>query len=216
MTSSLTPPPGSVTIVTPWHNHLEYADAYWHALDAGHPDDVIVVDNGSQPPLDFAVIRLPENEGFCYACNAGLIAASTEYVVFLNNDIELRRPSWLDEIRAVLAPKRLVGEMIHGYHTRLDGTFHSYIDGWCIGGRREDLLELGAWDETLCEPAYYSDNLLSLKAERAGWELACVSVGLRHIVNGTSRDDHHALHQASINNREVWKQAVRQTPVSIT
>ena len=57
--------------------------------------EVIVVDDGSDPPIGEAVkqgaenvrlIRLPVNSGVSVARNAGMLAAEAEYIAFLNSD----------------------------------------------------------------------------------------------------------------------------------
>ena len=210
--SQMTP---TITIVTPWLNHLEFCDGYWDAIEAGAPDEVIIVDNGSDPPLDFAAIRFEENRGFCAACNAGLHAATSDAVLFLNDDVELQTPGWLTKIRDRLEPKTLVGQQRTEQHAVVDGHLHAYIDGWCVAALTGDLVELGGWDETLDEPAYYSDNLLTLRALQAGWQLAHIGhLGLRHLGNGTSRDDGRRMRHAAANNRQVWEQAVREATVA--
>lgn len=205
----------TVTIVTPWQNHVELAPAYWEAINAAQPDEVIVVDDGSDPPLEFADIRFPEPRGFHAACNAGLDRATSDAVVFLNNDIEMIRPGWLDSMRHVLLLGTLVGaELRYDAHTQVDGEAIPYLDGWCIGGMREDLRALGGWDETLKEPAYYGDNLLCLRARQAGMTLRAVDVPLRHIGNATSGDDTARRHAASMHNHGVYVQAVRDALVT--
>jgi len=178
----------TITVVTPWRNHPELRPAYQAALASAAPDEVLIVDDGSEPALDFADLRT-ESVGFSGACNAGLDAASSQAVLFLNNDIELRRPGWLEPIRAELRYGLLVGAWIRrDPHTIVDGKPIPYLDGWCVAGMREDLLALGGWDSTLDEPSYYGDNILSLRAREAGMKLVEVWVGLHHIGNVTSED----------------------------
>jgi GT2 family glycosyltransferase len=207
----------TVSVVTPWYGHLDYANGYWDAIEAGTPDEVIIVDNGSDPPLDYPGVRLEENTGFCHACNVGLHASTSDAVLFLNNDIELDDRDWLKPILRQLGPGRLVGELCAERHTVIDGHPVPYLDGWCLAGMRDDLINLGGWDETLAEPSYYGDNLLSLRAEKAGFDLVDVRpVGLRHLGNGTSRDNLMALFASAAVNRQVWEQAVReQTEVAV-
>src|SRR5260370_38247459 len=67
-------------------------------------DEILVVDNGSDDEsIDVAakagarVIELRENSGFCRAVNEGIRAASGDWIVILNNDVEMG-----DEWRAIL------------------------------------------------------------------------------------------------------------------
>ncbi len=177
----------TVTVVTPWMDHLELADDYLAAIGDGDPDELIVVDNGSTPPLPFDGIRFEENRGFAPACNAGLARAATDAVVFLNNDIALTRPGWLHAILRALEPGVLVGaQMRQDSHADVDGYPMPYLDGWCLAGMRSDLLDLGGFDETYLEPSYFGDNDLCLRARAAGMSLREVRVGLRHKLNATS------------------------------
>lgn len=182
----------TVTIVTPWHNHLELADDYWKAVaHAGPGVHVLVIDNGSTPPLPNGV-RLPENTGFSHACNVGLELARTDAVLWLNNDVAATHANWAQPLREALEPGVLVGARLrHDPHGMVDGIPLPYLDGWCLGGWREDLLELGGWDESLEEPSYFGDNLLCLEARAAGLALREVRVGLHHKENATAGYDEH-------------------------
>jgi len=178
----------NVSIVTPWHNHLELEDDYMAAmmvLQSG--DELVVVDNGSDPPLEFAEVRLPENLGFAGGSNAGLNNATKDAVLFLNNDISIRQNDWLDKIRDALEPGVLVGARLrHDQHGDVDGNHFPYLDGWCLAGMRDDLVDLGGFDTEFQEPAYYSDNDLCLRARLAGMTLREVPVGLYHKASVTT------------------------------
>lgn len=177
----------TIAIVTPWHEHLELAEGYFRAVDRRREgDELIVVDNGSDPPLPFATLRLDSNLGFSAGSNAGLRQATADAVLFLNNDVELVRSHWLEELREALESKVLVGPLRFDRHSDIGNLKLPYIDGWCLAGMREDLLALGGFDEKLGEPAYFSDNLLCLEARAAGMTLRDVHVGLRHITNATA------------------------------
>jgi len=180
----------TVAVVTAWHNHLELVDGYVRALELGPaPDELIVVDNGSDPWLDFAKVRNPDNQGFSRANNQGLAHATSDVVVFLNNDIEATQQGWLETIVDSVEPMVLVGARIRSDpHTIVDSVVYPYIDGYCLAGTRDDLLELGGFDETLEEPAYYSDNLLCLEARARGFTLREAKVGLIHLVGGTANN----------------------------
>lgn len=213
--SKLRPDRGpTIAVVTPWHNHLELADAYMQAMQAGpYPDELIVVDNASNPPLSFAAVRLDENRGFSGGSNAGLLAATSDIVAFVNNDIVLGRPGWLKTLCAKVRPDVLVGAALRtDAHAWVDGIEVPYLDGWCLAGMREDLIELGGFDESLAEPAYYSDNLLCLEARAAGFQLQEEPmVQLRHLCNGSiGLEDRERQRVASHANRERYMARVRE------
>jgi len=115
--------------------------------------------------------------------------ATSDVVVFLNNDIEATQQGWLETIVDSVEPMVLVGARIRSDpHTIVDSVVYPYIDGYCLAGTRDDLLELGGFDETLEEPAYYSDNLLCLEARARGFTLREAKVGLIHLVGGTANN----------------------------
>jgi GT2 family glycosyltransferase len=180
----------TITIVTPWRDHLELAADYWEAV---RPVDaaLLIVDDGSDPPLPFGDLRCEESVGFSQACNAGLACAETDAVLFLNNDIfdpSDGKERWLEAIRASLESQVLVGAQLRrDRHGDVDDVRMPYLDGWCLAGMREDLVALGGFDEDLEEPAYYSDNLLCLEARAAGMRLRAVRVGLQHKSGATSQ-----------------------------
>jgi hypothetical protein len=204
----------TIAVVTPWVNHLELHDAYMQAIEAGpYPDELIIVDNASDPPLDFATIRLEENRGFSGGSNAGLQAATTDIVAFVNNDIALGQPGWLKTLCANVKTDTLVGASLRtDAHAWVDGIDVPYLDGWCLAGMRDDLLWLGGFDETLAEPAYYSDNLLCLEARAAGFQLREEPmVRLQHLCNGSiGPDDRERQRAASHANRKRYMARVRE------
>ena len=213
----LRPSTPSVAVVTPWHNHPEFGPDYYEAVSVRRTtDELIVVDNGSteRTPhagfLPFSIpIRLEENTGFSHACNVGLDAASADAVLFLNNDIRAADRDWLEQIRDAIEPGVLVGaELRNDPHGRVEGQPMPYLDGWCVGGMRDDLLELGGWDEGYMEPSYYGDNDLSLRARAAGMSLREVRCGLVHKVNGTARD--MDVTDASLANRERFQRVATE------
>lgn len=175
----------SVTVVTPWWNHRELELDYWAAIRAANAE-VIVIDNGSDPPLPNGW-RLPTNAGFSHACNVGLDLAQGDAVLFLNNDVRMTRANWLQDLLAKLERGFLVGANLRfDRHGAVDGQQLPYLDGWCLAGMRDDLVALGGFDEGYDEPAYYSDNDLSLRARASGLGLREADVGLLHLANRTA------------------------------
>jgi GT2 family glycosyltransferase len=200
-----------VAVITPWLDHLELWPDYRDALELGpYPDDLIIVDNGSDPPLDFAQIRNDTNLGFCKANNQGLADTLADIVVFLNNDVWASAQDWLSDLCDGVEPDVLVGARLRtGEHANVDGHILPYLDGWCLAGRTTDLLVLGGFDEQLEEPAYYSDNLLSLEARAAGMTLREMHVGIHHRENVTARDNPDVA-AATAANRRRYEQRARQ------
>jgi len=203
----------TIAIVTPWTDHLELADDYFEAVlpEMEPGDENIIVDNGSEPPLRFACSPSPgANLGFCGGSNYGLRLATADAVLFLNNDIVVEATGWLSNVREALEPGVLVGPLRDGLHAHVDGQSIPYIDGWCLAGMREDLLALGGFNETLTEPAYYSDNLLCLEAKAAGMELRNLNVGLRHLQNRTAGTQWEpSVQAASSDNRARYQARAR-------
>jgi glycosyltransferase involved in cell wall biosynthesis len=204
--------PPSISIVTPWFEHHELAEDYTAVVMAGQPDEIIIVDNGNAPEIPGARVVTPfENLGFAKGSNMGLATADGDAVLFLNNDVQLVRPNWLQEIREALEPGVLAGPLNRGRHADVDGEHLPYVDGWCFAGMREDLLELGGFDPRLAEPAYYSDNLLSLEARAAGMTLRDVRVGIRHLANRTAGPEWAAAVTAATDtNRALYEARVRE------
>jgi len=115
----------------------------------------LVVDNGSTdgtsewlsatwPQVD--VLALPVNVGVTAALNAGLRAASAEFIALLNNDIELD-PDFLAELLAALGAHPEAGSAapkLLAFHDRgiIDGagdTFHWAGAGWRRGHGERDI-----------------------------------------------------------------------------
>lgn len=214
----------TITVISPWLDCHELSAGYWRAIEAGlaEGDRVIVVDNGSSPPLAqhylertghalpaFAtVLRSTVNLGFSRACNAAAERAGTDAVLFLNNDVVMTDSGWLAAIRRQLQPGVLVGaELRNGRHTEVDGQCVPYLDGWCVALMLDGFKTLGGWDE-LEEPSYYGDNLLCARATAAGMLLATATVGLRHLENYTSR--RMPIGEVSERNRLVYERTIRK------
>jgi glycosyltransferase involved in cell wall biosynthesis len=195
-------PGPSITVVTPWLNHLELAEDFQVAIAAGRPDELLIVDDGSAPPLDWAHLRSEQTAGFSASCNAGLEQAASEAVLFLNNDIALREVGWLEQVRVELESGVLVGANLRfDPHGDVDGRRLPYLDGWCLAGMADELRELGGFDADYMEPAYFSDNDLCLRARLAGMTLREAHVGLHHKRGATTgpETDPRKLEASAVN-----------------
>jgi GT2 family glycosyltransferase len=189
-------------------NHRELERDYWNALRK-EECEVLVIDNASDPPLPNA-FRLEENAGFSGASNIGLRMATTDAVLFLNNDIFASEAGWMDKIRMLLEPGVLVGPKLRfDAHGDVAGERLPYLDGWCLAGMRDDLLELGGFDETYEEPAYYSDNDLCFRARLEGMTLREVRCGIHHKGGATSEANGYTLPSTTAN-RAKYQQMVNE------
>lgn len=104
-----------VSIVMPVFNKLELTRVCLESLhlrSAQASFEIIVVDNGTTDGTrrylegqaaagNLKAILNDENQGFARGCNTGATAAQGRYVLFLNNDMEVR-PGWLDPMVSTL------------------------------------------------------------------------------------------------------------------
>lgn len=201
----------TVALVTPWHNHLELAPDYFQTVELAKPDQLVVVDDGSTPALEFAATRLDIPKGFCTASNAGLALVETDIVVMLNNDIAPLKPDWLEPIRRMVEPGVVVGPFRFDRHGDVDGVNYPYVDGWCMALMTEDARRIGGWDETydLAGPAYFSDNAFSFQARMQGMKLREHRPGIRH-KGGQTGGRGPQFHLALQANKPLWEQQVRE------
>jgi GT2 family glycosyltransferase len=142
------PATGRVSIVIPFRDQLGLLRGCLRSLRLGtHRDfEVVLVDNGSAQPATRrylertrrAVVRCPGAFNFSRLCNEGARRAGGEFLLFLNNDVEVLRPDWLQRLLGVarrpdvgivgatlLYPDRTIqhaglfprpdGQWVHGY-----------------------------------------------------------------------------------------------------
>ena len=96
------------SVIVPNWNGMRFVGMCLDSLAQLHFEnfEVIVVDNGSEDGSREMIeekypwvrlLKLPDNMGFAIACNEGIKASKADYVVLLNNDIEVV-PDWLTEL----------------------------------------------------------------------------------------------------------------------
>lgn len=99
-----------VTVIIPNYNGLKFLGICLDALEhqTFRDFEILVVDNGSSDgsvewlkEQGIPAVFLPENTGFSGAVNAGIRAASTPYVLLLNNDTEAA-PDFVGELYAAI------------------------------------------------------------------------------------------------------------------
>ena len=121
-----------------------YRDFRTLVVDNGSTDDTSEWLSATWPQVD--VLALPVNIGVTAALNAGLRAASYEFVALLNNDMELDR-DFLAELLAALVDHPEAGSAapkLLAFHDRgvIDGagdTFHWAGAGWRRGHGERDV-----------------------------------------------------------------------------
>ncbi|MGV9819962.1 mycofactocin biosynthesis glycosyltransferase MftF [Nocardia xishanensis] len=195
----LLPSLDDVTVIVPLRNN---ADGLARLLAALRGHTVIVVDDGSDRPVRIpesrgtrcrvTVLRHDEGQGPSAARNAGLRAATTEFVAFLDADV-VPRSGWLEVMLghfsdpevALVAPRIVAldpesNALARYEHTRssLDlgrreaavqsRGLVSYVPSAALLVRRQALLAEGGFDESM---RVAEDVDLCWRLERAGWRL---------------------------------------------
>ena len=102
-----------VSIIIPLFNNLEYTKKCIEAIRGKTPNglyELIIVDNGSTDGTEdflksfmgnIKIISNEKNLGFAKACNQGARASSSDYILFLNNDVEAQS-GWLEPLLKAL------------------------------------------------------------------------------------------------------------------
>ena len=167
--------------------------------------EVIVVDDASPEPAAEALkevsgirlLRNPQNLGFIGTCHHGADQARGDYLVLLNNDIQVT-PGWLEALLDVFRLRADAG-MVGARLVYPDGTLQEaggivwqdgsawnwgrngdpehpmyrylraadYCSGACLALRRADWISWGGFDRHYA-PAYYEDTDLAFRVRAAG------------------------------------------------
>jgi len=197
-----------VSIVIPVFNNARLTiECLLSIVEGGSdlPFEVIVVDNGSTDATKELLAAVPnlgrlrneENTGFGPACNKGADAARGRYLVFLNNDAQVKA-GWLPALLkpfsefehvGAVGPKVLfpdgrlqdAGSAVNAdCTTSLIGLFDDpdlprfnysreveYVSGVCLMIEAERFRKLGGFDDDFA-PAYYEDVDLCLRLRQKG------------------------------------------------
>lgn len=203
----------TVVIVT-YNSEAVIAECLRSCSNAGK---VIVVDNGSTDSTLSVVKRtlpnaivLPQDEnlGFGRACNIGIEAADTDFLLFLNPDARMEKEALPAMLTAAMSDDRvaLVGATLLHSDGRPGGfgadvftrerlgkhrgphpegpTCVTFISGAACLGRIGALRQIGGFDPNIF--LYGEDDELSLRLRQAGWTLLFLPQARVHHVEGTS------------------------------
>jgi GT2 family glycosyltransferase len=169
--------------------------------------EVIVVANGSpkeavawlktQPVL---LVEHPERLGYIRAVNAGIEAATGEYVVTLDDDSFLQpqeRDQWMKALMAPFQedPKVAASSPFSTVYEDLGQVLHS----GCTMYRASALRKIGLFDEAF-NPGYMGDEDLSIRLRKAGYLLAEIPKGhTNRYVDGFFQVLFPVVHTGTIN-----------------
>lgn len=197
------------------------------AIDsASDADEIICVDNGSSDRLEEMLdgrqviyVRNDENLGYPRACNRGADIAKSEFVLFMNPDVELTPgaiEAFSNAIRHypdvdVFVPRTVTGDgtpwnrIISNHENSKDRQASRlgpdvagdcrvrFVDGGVFLIRRSTFRELGGFDESIF--LYFEDDDLSLRLLAAGHEIVYVH-------------DAKAIHRVGMSSQPVSKHLV--------
>lgn len=199
-----------VSIIIPVYNKFDLTYQCVRSIQergAQIPYEIVIVDDCSRDETILAslvftgavrIVRNSTNQGFVRTCNRGFDASRGAYVVFLNNDTQVK-PRWLDELYETLHRDPNIGiagsKLLFpdGRLQECGGIVWRLGDGW-NWGRDQDpsdprfcymrdtdyvsgaalmikaslFRELGRFDEHYA-PAYYEDTDLCFKVRQGGY-----------------------------------------------
>lgn len=201
----------NVTIVIPVFNQLQYTQQCLDSLNAsGCPDEAIVVINNAstdgtkdylttRPQL--RVIHNRENRACAAAWNQGFRASTTQWIIFLNNDVVLPL-GWLENLIAfaeknkvdVACPAMSEGELsgdfanyARYFMTRMkDVQRKNKAHGVCFMVHRRVLEAVGSFDENFRTGGNEDDDFF-MRARQAGFKLAVTGGSFLHHFGSTTQ-----------------------------
>ena len=140
-----------------------------HCTDAPH--QIVIVDNGSPP------------QGFSDPVNAGLRAATTPYVVVMNDDVEVL-PGWWGPLRETIDRGAAVA-----FPLTVDGAMRTDFAAWCFAAGRETLEHFGHGPGAFFDPSlvvWFQDTDLLVRLRAVGRAPQLVSASrIRHGLSQT-------------------------------
>ncbi len=239
-----------VSVVVPNYNGIAFVERCFKALIKDAPKaELLLVDNGSTDGSreltarrfpQVRIIALKENYGFCRAANEGMKAASSPYVILLNNDTEVL-PGFTKALVSALQlePRAFSAgaKMIQLHHPeKIDdaGNFYCAL-GWAFARGKDKSVEyyeepdeifaacggaviyrkavferIGYLDEN--HFAYLEDIDLGWRAKTAGWKnIYAPEAKVLHVGSGTSGSRYNEF-KVSLSSRNSIYLAYKNMP----
>jgi glycosyltransferase involved in cell wall biosynthesis len=141
----------TVSVIVTTYNHANFlSDAIASILAQDQrPDEIIVVDDGSEDDPEAVIRAFPgirfirqENRGLATARNTGLMAATSDLVVFLDADDRLLPNAISAGVRCLASAPE--SGLVYGGHRRIDA------DGTPLGADRYDAIGPDPYSALLC------------------------------------------------------------------
>lgn len=220
-----------VTIVIPNYNNIELLKKTLNSIYKYYNDiKTIVVDNNSKEDVQKIIkcfknaelIKLDKNYGFAKAVNEGIKSSDSEFVVLLNNDVEVEK-GWLENLLDLIKNDEKIfsvsSKMIqYNDRTKIDDAGDEYnILGWafktgdnlnislftkdkevfssCAGAaiyRKKIFDKIGYFDEEFF--AYMEDVDIGFRARIYGYKnMYCSSAVVYHIGSATTGSKYNSF-----------------------
>lgn len=155
---------------------------------ADYPYEIIVIDDGSSEEIQKTlfdnrnrfsslVLNTGRNMGLCTTANRGVELASSEYILFMNDDCWLVEPCFKDIIDVLKHP--YIGWLCPGnksgsLNTKFSLT-NNLLGGYILAFRKEVWEEVKGWDTTYTSAQ--SDNVFLMKILSRGYWKAILKGG---------------------------------------
>ena len=221
-----------VSIVVPVYNQLKMTINCLNDVlkTSGVDIEIIVVDDGSKEPIRMAIPKLfptakllynETNLGFAKTVNKGISAATSDYILLLNNDIQIDSPFWLKIMLEAMEKRQL--DMVAPAGGRMNGRWEyqpgeaikeiddfSYLVGWCLLIHRRVFNKIGLVSQAFGR-GFWEDVLFSYDAKKAGFKLGIVeNTKVRHLYHQTFKAEGYDLNKEYHEKRKIFLEVIKK------